>query len=139
MRGGEPSADYVLQGEEERPEHALAELDAILDDAVALVLVRGGRLLQRPAALERDESLEESDDGRLVVALQGHGMTRAMPTAESAQTLLGEGPSPICTDFWVHFLFGSASCIFCSSWKMCVLVWFLRCFLQLQLLLGIVF
>ena len=35
MRGGEPPTDLVLQGEEVHPEQALAELDAILDDAIA--------------------------------------------------------------------------------------------------------
>ena len=89
MRGGEPSVDLSLQGEQEHAEHALAELDAVLDDAVALMLVRGGRLLEGPAALERDEALPKCENGVLVVALQGHGLTSC--DAEGAEALLGEG------------------------------------------------
>ena len=86
VRGGKAPPDLVLQGKEEYPKHALAELDAVLDDAVALVLVGRGRLLEDSAALQFGETLTESEDSVLVVALEGYWL--ASCDAEVADAFL---------------------------------------------------
>ena len=90
MRGGEPAADLLLQGEKVHPEQALAKLDAILYDAVALVLVRGRRLLEHATALEHGEAVPKRENGILVVALQGDRLAPGDAKAEEA--FLGKRP-----------------------------------------------
>ena len=61
-------------------------LDAVLDDAIALMLAGRGRLLEDSAALQLGETLEESEDGVLIVALEGHGLAPRDPAAAMVQS-----------------------------------------------------
>jgi hypothetical protein len=89
VRGGHLALDVALQGEEEHAQHPLAELDAVLNDAIALVLVGGGRLLESAAAVEGNESLPQCENGVLVVALEGDWLSSG--DAEIAEALLRQG------------------------------------------------
>ena len=59
MRAGEAPPDFLLQREEQHAQDALAELNAVLHDAVALVLVGRGRLLKDTATLQEGKTIPQ--------------------------------------------------------------------------------
>ena len=86
MRAGKASPDFLLQREEQHAQDALAELNAVLNDAVAFVLMGRGRLFKDAATLEGGKAIPKGQDGILVIAFEGHWL--ASCDAEIPQTFL---------------------------------------------------
>ena len=59
MRAGEAPPDFLLQREEQHAQDALAELNAVFDDAVAFVLMGSGRLLKDAATLQEGKTIPQ--------------------------------------------------------------------------------
>ena len=85
MGTGNVPLDPAFESKEMHPEESLAQLDSVLDDSVALVLVRRRALFQHRAPMAGSDATAESHEGRLAIGLQRQGHALVVRNAERAK------------------------------------------------------